>query len=95
MKVNILKQTKNEVKIEIAGEGHSFCNALQKMLLEDEDVSFAGYNISHPLVAQPIVYVRTKRGKEAKAALVKAAKALGKRMDTFQKAFEEASKEAR
>ena len=53
MKINILKKTKNELKIEIEGEGHTFCNLLQDALLEDKSVEMAGYDIPHPLQANP------------------------------------------
>ena len=36
MKVNVLKKTDNELKIEVEGAGHSLLNVLQKTLLEDD-----------------------------------------------------------
>jgi DNA-directed RNA polymerase subunit L len=60
MKVNVLKKTPNELKIEVEGAGHTIGNLLQKRLLEEENVDFAGYDIPHPLVSNPIIYVRTK-----------------------------------
>ncbi len=93
MKINVLKHSRNEIKIEIIGESHSFCNALQRMLLKEEGVDLAGYSINHPLISEPTFYIRTKRGVEAKAKLIKAAKSLEKRMNTFQKAFKKAWKE--
>jgi DNA-directed RNA polymerase subunit L len=62
MKVNVLKKTSNELKIEVEGAGHTVCNLLQKELLEDASVDLAGYDIPHPLASNPIIYVRT-RGK--------------------------------
>jgi DNA-directed RNA polymerase subunit L len=60
MKVNVLKKTSNELKIEVEGAGHTVCNLLQKELLEDASVDFAGYDIPHPMASNPIIYVRTK-----------------------------------
>lgn len=60
MKVKILKNTSNELKLEVEGAGHTFCNLLQKTLLEDEKVELAGYDIPHPLASYPIIYIRTK-----------------------------------
>jgi DNA-directed RNA polymerase subunit L len=60
MKVNVLKKTSNELKIEVEGAGHTVCNLLQKELLEDASVDLAGYDIPHPLASNPIIYVRTK-----------------------------------
>lgn len=49
MKVKILKRTPSELKLEVEGAGHGFCNLLQKRLLEDENVDLAGYDVPHPL----------------------------------------------
>jgi DNA-directed RNA polymerase subunit L len=62
MKVNVLKKTSKELKIEVEGAGHTLCNLLQKNLLEEESVDLAGYDIPHPMASNPIIYVRT-RGK--------------------------------
>lgn len=60
MKVNVVKKTANELKIEIEGAGHTLCNLLQKKLLEEEGVEIAGYDVPHPLASNPIFYIRTK-----------------------------------
>jgi DNA-directed RNA polymerase subunit L len=96
MNIRILRKESNELRIGIEGEGHTFCNMLQKSLLEDESVEMAGYDIPHPLMTKSIVYVRTKGGRRPEAALRDAAKKLQKRSEelrkTFEKAFEEYSK---
>jgi len=60
MKVNVLKKTSNELRIEIEGAGHTVCNLLQKKILEEKGVDLAGYDIPHPLTPNAVVYVRTK-----------------------------------
>jgi len=60
MKVNVLKKTSNELRIEIEGTGHTICNLLQKKILEEKSVDMAGYDIPHPLTPNAIIYVRTK-----------------------------------
>jgi len=60
MKVNVLKKTSNELRIEIEGTGHTVCNLLQKKILEEKGVDMAGYDIPHPLTPNAIIYVRTK-----------------------------------
>ena len=60
MKVNVLKKTSNELKIEIEGAGHTVCNLLQKKILEEKSVDLAGYDIPHPLTPNAVIYVRTK-----------------------------------
>lgn len=60
MKVNVLKKTSNELRIEIEGTGHTVCNLLQKKILEEKGVDMAGYDMPHPLTPNAIIYVRTK-----------------------------------
>ena len=94
MKVNILKDSGNEFKIEIEGGGHTLCNLLQKRLLEDENVELAGYEIPHPLASSSIIYIRTKGKVKPKDALVKALKKAREINKNFSKALEKAIKKA-
>ena len=61
MEVKVLSKSKNELRIEIVGEDHTFCNLLQNILLQDKNVELAGYDQPHPLIRTSIVYLRTKR----------------------------------
>ena len=90
MEIKVLKNTGVELKIEVGGEGHTFCNLLQSTLLEDEDVDMAGYDIPHPLVSSPTLYIRVKGKESPSKVLEKALKKIGKRSDEFQKRFLEA-----
>jgi DNA-directed RNA polymerase subunit L len=60
MEVKIVEIGDDFVKLVLRGEGHTYLNLLQHYLLEDEDVIVARYNIPHPLVGEPHLYVRTK-----------------------------------
>jgi len=93
MKIKVLKKTSNELKIQVEGEGHTFCNVLQKALLEDDTIEIAGYNISHPLVSNPIIYVHTKGKRKPEAALREAAKKIWNQSKDFRKSFKKALKE--
>lgn len=93
MQVKVLEKKSNELKIEIEGENHSFCNVLQKALLEDDSIEMAGYNISHPLVSNPIVYVRTKGHRRPETALRNSAEKIKKLNKEFKETFEKALKE--
>lgn len=93
MKINLLKHEGNELRIELVGEGHSFCNALQSVLLKDETLDFVGYSISHPLVAHPTIYIRTKGRRDPWRALLDAAETLRKSLGQIQKTFQEAWKD--
>lgn len=92
MKVNILKRTENELKIEVKGAGHTICNLLQKRLLEDENVELAGYDIPHPLAPVPVIYVRTKGKVKPEEALLKALEKARKMNEEFGKALQKALK---
>lgn len=87
MKIEILKETENELKIRVNGEGHTFCNALQEALLQDGAVEYAGYSLPHPLISQPVIYVRVKKG-SPRRALINAAERIGAKVDEFRKLWE-------
>ena len=72
MEVKVLAKSKNELKLEIVGEDHTFCNLLQNVLLEDKNVEIAGYDQPHPLIRSSIVYLRTKREASPEKALLHA-----------------------
>jgi DNA-directed RNA polymerase subunit L len=97
MNVKILKKTPDEVRLEIEGEGHTFCNVLQKALLADETVETASYDIPHPLVSNPIVYVKMKEKrkpeKRPETALKDAAEKIRHQSREFRTSFEKALKE--
>jgi len=90
VKVNILENKKNELRVELVGEGHTFCNALQSVLLKDETVEFSGYNIPHPLTSQPVFFIRTKGERDPFEALIDAAKKLKQELGEIEEAFKEA-----
>ena len=97
MDIKVLKKTPDEIRIEIIGEGHTFCNVLQKALLEDETVELGGYSIEHPLVSNPVVYVRMKEKrkpeKRPETALKEAAEKIRHMNREFRTGFEKALKE--
>jgi DNA-directed RNA polymerase subunit L len=59
MEVKIVEMGDNYVKIVFKGEDHTYLNLLQHYLAEDEDVIIAKYTVSHPLVGDPELYVKT------------------------------------
>jgi DNA-directed RNA polymerase subunit L len=90
VKIKVLKKTANELKIEIEGAGHGLCNLLQKRLLEDENVDMAGYDIPHPLVSNPVIYLRMKGAAKPEEALKKASEKARAANETFSKELEKA-----
>lgn len=88
MKIKILKQTENELKIEIEGAGHGVCNLLQKKLLENKKVDQAGYDVPHPLASNPVIYVRMKGKAKPQEALFEAVQQARESNQVFGKALE-------
>jgi len=85
MKIKVLKKSENELKIEIQGTSHGLCNLIQKRLLEDNHVDFAGYDVPHPLASSPIIYLRMKGNYKPEDALIKAAQKVQEANDDFGK----------
>jgi DNA-directed RNA polymerase subunit L len=92
MKINVLKKTENELKIEIQGADHGICNLLQKKILQDKNVDLAGYDVPHPLASSPIIYIRMKGKAKAEATLINAAKKAFADNELFGKELEKALK---
>jgi len=95
MKIKVLKRTPNELKIEVEGEGHTFCNILQKTLLEDDTIEIAGYNVPHPLINSAILHVHTKGKQKPEATVKETAKKILSQSKEFRKSFEKALKQWR
>jgi len=93
MKIKVLEKTSNELKIEVEGEGHTLCNVLQKVLLEDDTIEMAGYHIQHPLIGNPIIYVHTKGERKPEATVREATKKIRSQCKEFRGSFEKALKE--
>ena len=89
MKPRIIEHSNKEIKFEIGGEGHSFPNLLRKTLLEEPSVEFAGYNIEHPLLASPILTLRTKK-RQSNVVLREALEKMLARTEEFRKKFKQA-----
>jgi len=69
MELTQLELTKNRVKFEMKGEGHTFCNALRKELWNDASVDIAGYFIEHSLVSEPKFTLQVSKGDSKKVLL--------------------------
>ena len=89
MKVEVLAKSEeeNSIELRIVGEGHTLCVPLRSILFEDKDVEFAGYRIKHPLMPEPILYIKTNKNKTPIEALKDAIKKLIERSDEFSTKF--------
>lgn len=90
LQLRVLSRTSKELKIEIEGEGHTLCNLLESVLLEDEDVEFAGYDIAHPLVSSPVISIHTKNGRKPEEALREAVEKILQRGKELAEGFDKA-----
>ena len=86
MKLNILEQKYNEIKVEIEGENHTIANALRKELWENKNVKVSGYNIKHGLIRNPVLVIETEKEKPL-VALKKAVSGLKKKMKDLKTVF--------
>lgn len=87
MKVTKMDGNNEEIQLEVKGEGHTFCNALQNFLLKDPAVEFSGYKITHPLVGEPILNIRTNSEKRPEQSAMDAATTLQEELDEIKTTF--------
>jgi DNA-directed RNA polymerase subunit L len=87
LEVKKMDTSDEEIQLEVKGEGHTFCNALQNFLLKDPAIEFSGYKITHPLVGEPILNIRTNRKKRPEQSAMDAATALQKELEEIQTTF--------
>ena len=92
MKINVIKSSDNELKIEIEGAGHSLLNVLQKTLLQDSKIEVAGYHVPHPLIDSGVLFVHTKDKVKPETAILDATKKVLDLSKDFQTSFKKASK---
>ncbi len=86
MEVKILINEKNTMELEMVGGEQSLAQLLAERLNEDKDVDFASYKVEHPIVGNPKVYVRTKKGEPGKIVLEKLAE-IKKELEEFRSQF--------
>lgn len=91
MNLKVIKKARNELKLELQGEGHTFANLLESVLLEDEDVEMAGYDVPHPLVQTSLLYLRTKKNHTPEKALESAIERIKEKLDYLSSAFDQKS----
>lgn len=83
MELEIKKNEKDYLELEIKGEDYGFANSLKDLLFEDKDVEFAACRRDHPQAANPVLMIRTKKGSPL-FALKSAVKKLKKQATDFK-----------
>ncbi len=91
LRIKTIKKSKNELKLEIEGEGHTFCNLLQNTLVEDRSVTNTGYDTPHPLTEKSIIYIKVKKDGNPRKVLERALKKINQRTDEFLSEFKKAT----
>jgi len=84
MEINILEESKEEIKVEV--DNVTIVELLRVYLNQDANVSFAAWKRDHP-TENPTILVKTKSG-DPKKAVEKAISAASKDLDSFEKDFD-------
>lgn len=83
MKVTVLKEEKDFIELELAGETHTLANFIRNELWDNKETEIASYNIKHPQISQPILAIKAKsKPKKVLQATIEDAK---KKVDDFRK----------
>jgi DNA-directed RNA polymerase subunit L len=94
MELRVIEKTDAELRIEVAGEDHTFMNVLKGALLETEGVAAATYDMNPEQSGgqtDPILTVKTEGGIDPLDALATAARQVQTSADAFRDAFESAA----
>lgn len=92
MELTILNKTKNEISIKIVGETHTLLNALKTALLNNKHIEIATYDIKHPTISDPVLFVRTD-GADPIGAIKEASGELAGECDEFIDLFKNKTKD--
>ena len=94
MELRVIEKTDEELRIEVAGEDHTFMNVLKGALLETEGVAAATYDVNPEQSGgqtEPILSIQTEGGADPLAALEDAAGRVRRTTDEFGDAFRDAA----
>jgi DNA-directed RNA polymerase subunit L len=88
MNLKVIEKTDDEIKIEMVGESHTILNVLKSSLLEDPRVEVATYDIKHPTISDPILFVKTN-GVDPVVAIKEASERIIEVYEEFKAVFNE------
>jgi len=83
MELDIINQEDNEIRFELKQEDHTFANLLVDTLQDMEEVKIAQYDMKHPQISSPNIYLETN-GEEPKTVLKKAIEKIQETMQDLQ-----------
>ncbi|SDM16653.1 DNA-directed RNA polymerase subunit L [Halogranum gelatinilyticum] len=93
MELRVIEKTDEELRIEIAGEDHTFMNVLKGALLETDGVAAATYDVNPEQSGgqtDPILSVKTEGGLDPLDAVAAGAQNVQNMTDAFRDAFQAA-----
>jgi DNA-directed RNA polymerase subunit L len=82
MELTIVNKTENEINLKVEGESHTLLNALKTALLNDKRIEIATYDIKHPTISEPVLFVRTD-GTDPIEVIKKASEEIARECDEF------------
>ena len=88
MDLKVIEKSDNEILVEIGGESHTLLNTLKSALLDDPRVEVATYDIKHPTISEPILFVKTA-GVDPVVAIKEASVRLIEVYEEFKSVFSE------
>jgi len=94
MELRVIEKSDSELRMEIAGEDHTFMNVLKSALLETEGVDAATYDVNPEQSGgqtDPILSVTTEGGVDPLDAVADASVRVQDRTDAFRDAFDAAA----
>lgn len=88
MDLKIIEKSDIQILVEIAGESHTLLNTLKSSLLDDPRVEVATYDIKHPTISEPVLFVKTD-GVDPIVAITEASERLIEVYEEFKTVFSE------
>jgi DNA-directed RNA polymerase subunit L len=94
MELRVIDKTDDELRMEVAGEDHTFMNVLKGALLETDGVAAATYDMNPEQSGgqtEPVLSVKTEAGVDPLDAVADAAGQISETTDAFAEAFRAAA----
>lgn len=85
MKLEFIKDEKDEVKVKLVGEDKALCSLVVEKLVEIKEIEFAGCVDDHALLGNPVI---TVKGKGARKNFVEAVDEVKKDLKELEKHVE-------
>jgi DNA-directed RNA polymerase subunit L len=94
MELRVIDKTDEELRIEVAGEDHTFMNVIKNALLETDGVAAATYDMNPEQSGgqtEPILSIKTEAGVDPLDALGEASRDVQTTVEDFSDAFKAAA----